>query len=212
MGQINLQECFTLAYDQAIAGKWGQLESVSGPGSTLQQTDIVRSFLPKILAEFNIISILDAPCGDFYWMQYVKLNDCYYAGIDIVEEMIEKNICRYRTPDRSFSCKDLLNDTLPYADLIISRDFFVHLSDADIYKALHNFKQSGAKYILTTTFPTRTNQDMASGGWRPINLQRYPFNFPEPLIIVNEQCTEQNGIYADKSLALWKLDDITFGN
>jgi hypothetical protein len=35
-----------------------------------------------------------------------------------------------------------------------------------------------------------------------------PFYFPEPLLIVNEGCTEEAGQYTDKSLGLWLLSDI----
>src|SRR5262249_226159 len=104
---------------------------------------------------------------------------------------------------------DVTSDKLPGADIILSRDLLVHLSFRDIAAALENFKQSMSEYLLTTTFPRTTrNIDILSGDWRPINLQLPPFNFPEPLRLINENCTEHGGRYADKSLGLWKLDDL----
>ncbi len=199
---------FNNEYQKTVSGKWGSVESLSGPGSTLEQTKIIRSSLPVILERLAIQSIIDAPCGDFNWMQHVDFKDCDYIGIDVVKDLIERNNALYHTINRSFICADLILTAIPYADLIISRDFLVHLSNKDATAALRNLKKSGAKYLLTTTFSTRENYNITSGGWRPINLQKPPFNFPDPIAVIVEGCTEQDGAYADKSLGLWKLSDI----
>ncbi|HEX8999730.1 MAG TPA: class I SAM-dependent methyltransferase, partial [Blastocatellia bacterium] len=79
----------------------------------------------------------------------------------------------------------------------------------DAIAALRNFKRSKSEYLLTTTFPkTEVNEDILTGEWRPLNLQRAPFNFPEPLRLINERCTEEGDRYADKSLGLWRLSDL----
>jgi hypothetical protein len=44
--------------------------------------------------------------------------------------------------------------------------------------------------------------------WRPLNLQAAPFHFPDPLALIDEKCTEDDGVYADKQLGLWSLSDI----
>jgi len=54
----------------------------------------------------------------------------------------------------------------------------------------------------------RANAEAATGDWRPLNLERPPFNLPPPLVLVNEQCTEAQGRYADKSLGVWRLGDL----
>lgn len=41
-----------------------------------------------------------------------------------------------------------------------------------------------------------------------INLERAPFGFPPPLELVNEGCTEGDGRFADKSLALWRIAEL----
>jgi hypothetical protein len=46
------------------------------------------------------------------------------------------------------------------------------------------------------------------GKWRPLNMQLPPFNFPNPICIINEKCTEGEGEFKDKSLGLWRLKDI----
>ncbi len=69
-------------------------------------------------------------------------------------------------------------------------------------------KKSGAEFLLTTTFPqTSLNRDTKSPMWRSLNLEHDPFNFPKPLMLINEQCAHDPG-YPDKSLGLWRLEDI----
>ena len=66
-----------------------------------------------------------------------------------------------------------------------------------------------SKYLLTTTFTNRQlNEDITTGSWRTLNLQINPFRFPEPKIIINENCSEQDYKYIDKSLALYLIEDI----
>jgi hypothetical protein len=103
---------------------------------------------------------------------------------------------------------DITSDELSQADLILCRDCLVHFSFENIRKALNRIKNSGATYLLATTFTgPRTNQDIQTGCWRKVNLQAPPFNFPEPIELINEKCTEGSA-YADKSLGLWRVADI----
>jgi hypothetical protein len=90
---------------------------------------------------------------------------------------------------------------------------FVHLSNKDIATSLKNIKASNSTYLATTTFLRREpNKDLPiiSRGiaWRTLNLQIPPFNFPEPLEVIDEKCTEGNGIYSDKAIAIWKIKDL----
>jgi len=188
---------------------WGSDESISGPGSDLNQTRKIIAELPLLLKELDIQSILDIPCGDFNWMKFVDLHGLKYIGADIVSDLIEQNTKLYEKGDVRFQKIDLINDSLPEVDLIMVRDCFVHLSLSDIRNALSNVCKSQAKYLLTTTFSDRRkNIDIATGQWRTLNFEISPFFFPLPLKMINEQCTECDGGYADKSLALWKIDDI----
>jgi hypothetical protein len=184
---------------------WKSTESKSGTGSTLQQTAVIRKEIPKVIAAFNIQSLLDAACGDFNWMRHVPLG-CQYYGVDVVPTLIKHNQMHFASKDRTFKVADISKDLLPKVDVILCRDNLVHLSYDDIKAVLLNFKKSGSKYLLTTTFTQRFNRNINTGEWRPINLQLPPFNFPEPVRLINEKCTE--GTYSDKSLGLWLLSDI----
>jgi SAM-dependent methyltransferase len=200
------REVFTEVY---VRGLWGALESRSGTGSNLEQTETIREQLPGLIRNLGARKVLDAPCGDFYWLKEVELDLDEYTGGDIVRELIEENRKRYESPGRKFIVLDIIEDELPRVDLIFCRDCLVHLSFRDISSALANMKKSRSTYFLTTTFSGRdSNEDIRTGQWRPLNLQRPPFDFPEPISLINENCTIANGIYADKCLGLWKLSEL----
>jgi hypothetical protein len=187
---------------------WQSNESVSGRGSELDCTANIRARLPDLLQTLNIASIVDAPCGDFNWMRYVPFKEITYTGIDVVPAIIEQNQQRYSTNQTQFLVGDITKNRLPTADLIICRDCFVHLSFWDISCALKQFQQSGAHYLLTTTYPTTAvNHNSPTGSWRALNLQQAPFNFPAPLELLADPSddTQKN---PDKSLGLWKLNDL----
>ncbi len=132
--------------------------------------------------------------------------DIDYIGGDIVDELIQDNQRRYGGDGRRFMHLDLLQDELPPVDLILCRDCLVHFSYQHIFRAIKNVKHSCSRYLLTTTFVGReANEDIPTGGWRPINLQRPPFCFPVPLKLIDEQCPDNE--YRDKHLGLWKTVD-----
>jgi len=187
--------------------EWNGDESRSGRGSSLMQTETTREFLSPLLKELNIKSFLDLPCGDFAWMKSVDLSGVHYIGGDIVAPLVEKNQERYGAKDREFRMVDLLNDPLPDTDLLFCRDCLVHLSNEDIAKAVDNIKASNVTYLMTTTFPGRKNDELY-GIWRPVDLEAVPFNFPKPLQLFNEKCTEEGGRYEDKSLGLWAVSSL----
>jgi len=184
-------------------------ESVSGEGSTLEQTKTLAAELPFLLKKLKVKTLLDLPCGDFNWMQHVKLTGIRYIGGDIVEALVEKNNARFASENRQFLHLNLLADSLPSCDLIFCRDCLVHLSFDDIHAALANIKRSGATYLATTHFHEEPeNLDIPTGGWRPLNFFKPPFNFPNPVAEINEHCTEMDGAFADKCLVVWKISDL----
>jgi hypothetical protein len=185
---------------------WGSYDSVSGSGSGLDQTEAVRAALPGLIAELGCQSMLDIPCGDYFWMNTLDL-DVDYTGGDIVAPLVERNRSRYESPRRHFVRLDLTNDALPRADLVLCRDCLPHLTNAEVRKAIDNIRKSGSKYLLTTTFDAHTkNADGATGMWRAINFELAPWSFGPPLRMIDERCPEEG--YTDKRLGLWKVSDL----
>lgn len=187
---------------------WGNADSRSGDGGSTSQTTTIRAVLPEILQNTQAKSILDLPCGDFHWMQTVYL-DAQYIGADIVPELIDQNKAKFGSDTRQFILHDITQRRPPAVDLILCRDLLVHFSFQDLRKAYDNIRSSGSQYLLTTTFPTRReNVDIKTGEWRPLNLSLKPFNFPAAIRVINENCTEWDGYWADKSLGLWRITDL----
>jgi len=201
------QRTFTAIYER---NGWGDEESVSGPGSTLARAADYLNDLLAMLDAFGVRSLVDAPCGDFNWMRrVVAARPLEYTGVDIVQELIAGRARADAGPGRHFLCLDMTRGELPRADLILCRDGLVHLSFADARAALRNFKRSGSRLLLATTFVDRTrNRDVRTGGWRPLNLQAAPFHLPSPIALIDEQCRHSGGLYRDKHLGLWALDAI----
>ena len=193
-----------------LENRWRDPESLSGGGSNLQQTETLRVELPLLLSRLGARALLDAPCGDFNWMRHVDLGSVLYTGVDVVAPLIERCQRTYGGPHRQFILRDILVDPLPRTDVIMSRDCLVHLSYEHIIAALRNFRTSGAAFLLTTTYTSRKrNWDIVTGSWRPLNLQEKPFNFPPPVELIVENSTEFDGDFADKTLAVWRLDSLT---
>ncbi len=188
---------------------WGGRGSRSGRGSDRGQTRALVQALPPLWAELGVRHVLDLPCGDFHWMQDVDLDAVRYTGGDIVASLVDDNRRRHARDKVEFQTLDLLQGPLPEADLLLCRDCLVHLSFADARRALRTIANSDVRWLLSTTFHARTaNADIATGQWRPINLRLPPFNLPEPTRVIDEACTESNGAYADKTLALWRIEDV----
>ena len=206
--RFSLAETFDYIYESRL---WNAAESVSGEGANPSQTEQIKTKLPTLLKQLQVKTLLDLPCGDFNWLSKIPLPIEKYIGGDIVPQLIEQNTKKYTDSQREFLLLDLTKDRLPDADLILCRDCFVHLSFADIESAIKNIRRSAARYLLTTTFTDcEANEDIVSGDWRIINFEKPPFNFPPPIVSINENCTEGNGAFKDKTLGLWEIKDIEF--
>jgi len=203
----SIDQVFTEIYD---TNHWANSESVSGHGSEIRQTESLVKDLNKLFEEKNITSVLDIPCGDFNWMQRVDLSNIKYVGADIVENLIERNKAQFQeNKNLQFKVLNLTVDPLPESDVIIVRDCFVHLSYKDINMAIKNIKSSNSKYLLITTYPkTNQNHDILTGDWRALNFQKEPFNFPDPLYIINEEVSKDNVQDKGKCMFLWEIDKL----
>ena len=201
-----MQSTFAPFYTE---NRWGDSESVSGPGSNLERTAKLRTELPLLLEEISARTLLDAPCGDFNWMKNTPLGVEQYIGVDIIPELIDQNQILYGNARTRFALLDLTRDKLPRVDVILCRDCFIHFSNRHIAAAVKNFKRSGSTYLLTNTYAGwRDNKDIRTGDFRHLNLLSPPFNFPPPLRQINEKVSEERAQYFGKTLALWKFADL----
>ena len=201
------KEIFTRYYESNF---WQGLESKSGPGSDKAQTRILIKELELLIRKLKVTSILDVPCGDWNWMQEVNLDGITYWGGDIVDSVIEANKRKFVDREKvSFKVIDIINDDLPPVDLVLVRDCFIHLDLYSMWMALDKIIKSDSDWLLTTHYPwlhREVNEEIEIGGYHRVDLTRAPFNFPPPRHIIFER--DLHGWDADKSLALWWIDDL----
>jgi len=202
--ELSPREVFTFIHE---TNKWGDPQSRSGKGSNLERTAELRRRLPGLLEELGARSLVDVPCGDFFWMREVDLGPCAYVGCDIVESLIAENERRYSDERRAFVLLDLLEERPPRGDVLLCRDCLVHLSHARALRALANLKASGSPCLLTTHYPDlRRNRDIVTGKHRPLNLTLEPFRLPEPRTWIEEGSLNRR--MGRKCLGLWRLADL----
>lgn len=195
--------------DYYRSNKWGDEESRSGKGSNLEATAELRKTLPAFVAELDVNSFLDLPCGDYFWMARTDLGVARYTGGDIVPDLIEANRAAYAGDGVDFAVIDLIKGPLPQHDLVFVRDCLVHLSTEHVKSALANVKASGSDWLLTTTYPgIGTNEEISTGQWRAIDLEAPPFNLPAPVKLLEEGQDHVKGQLPGKMLGLWKGADI----
>lgn len=190
-----MENIFTHIYDNDVWRRGTGCEPKSGSGSTLESTVLIRESLIPLCKNLNVKTFIDAPCGDFYWMQHVfPQDDIQYIGFDIVKKCIDENQRKFGRQNIKFQHKDVVYEELPKGDVIFSRDFIQHLSIKDVELFFDNFIGSEIKYILLTSFEShKHNIEIKTGGYRPINLLLEPFSFPVPLKKIKDVVYGVNG-------------------
>lgn len=200
---IDLESIFTEIYKTKGWGK--KWFSRSGRGSDIIHTKRIRSELPKLLNQLQIKTMLDIPCGDFYWMKEMDLGCIRYIGADIVVDVISHNNENYSQHNKIFKKLDIRLSELPKVDLILCRDLFQHFSFKDIKESLNNIKKSNSTFFLATSMPLVTShRDIETGKGRKINLTYPPFSLPKPMRVIDDSNLDNQ----DKRLFLWKINEI----
>ncbi len=150
---LDLAQRFRRIHDTNL---WGAPASASGLGSEIDATAALRSELPRLLERLGVTSLLDAPCGDAGWINQADLR-MRYVGVDIVPALIESLRRRAASGEirGEYHLADITGDTLPRCDAILCRDALVHLSFANIERAVANFRASGATWLIATATGAR---------------------------------------------------------
>ena len=203
-GAGDLRTKFSLIYR---ARWWDQQgESVSGPGSTLAFTHDFRLAFEAFLTRHRVTKLFDAPCGDWNWMREVQLppGTCY-VGAEIVPELVAHLKQAHASDSVDFVQFDITADPFPQADLWLCRDCLIHLSNADVRKALANFCASEISYALISNYiGEEPNVDIASGDFRPLDLTQAPFLLPPPEFAINDWPGDQRV----RQVCLWSREQI----
>ena len=203
----SVEERFTKIYEWNF---WRAAESASGPGSGMLDTATLRGSLSAMFDKFGIRTVLDAPCGDFHWMQHVVAETrMAYIGGDIVRPMINQNTTRYANDRTRFVHLDITKGPLPKADLWFCRDCFFHLSLDDIFHALQCFVASGIPYMMASSLTGVAgpkNHDILSGDFRALDLFAAPFALPADVLFrIDDFAPDQASA---REMCLWSRDQV----
>jgi len=138
------------------------------------------------------------PCGAMLWtkifLQDVRkqIPEFVYEGVDVVKKVVDANQ-RHFTEDPKTTIRhgDFVNEPVPKGfDLIFSRDALQHLTYAQVIKALQNFAESDARFVVVGTYPKGKNINLPQAGTNcfEINLQAHPFNLePDQVLPESER-------------------------
>ena len=176
-------------------------ESVSGLGSDVRITEKLVLDLSDFIKDNQIKSLLDVACGDFIWMKNLvnENKGLRYCGLEIVKDIVENNNKKYSNSRIKFDCVDVINSKFPNNyDLILVRDFFIHIKNDDIKNLLKKIKSSNCKYYAINNFPKIIlNKEVKNyGHHRLVNIEVEPFNLKDPYKVITDH---------DRKLNIYKI-------
>ena len=168
---------------------WGDNASKFYSGSGSHQPEIVTPYITAIssfLSSFTTpITVCDLGCGDFNVGKQLVPYVQKYVAVDIVTDLINYNIDKFKDQKLTFQCLDIAVDNLPTADCALVRQVLQHLSNAEIQSILN--KLAAYKYVVITEHVPNglftPNKEIISGqGTRlkkqsGVDLLKPPFNF-----------------------------------
>ena len=164
----------------------------SGPGGLGNHfSAAARKLLADIFVTFHIKSMVDIPCGDWEYMQWVNLTGVDYHGFDISKVLIQRHQRRFLRPGVQFDVLNLVTTVPPKADLVLSREMWFHVRPEVGARALRNVRASGARYQITSTHPDVKANKIPTDlwghgrdwGYYDINVELTPFNLSRTSIV-----------------------------
>lgn len=215
-GAASAADKFTAIYKErlwlVVGAVNGERESLSGHGSSLRSTSVIRGELEALFADQPPRAFFDAPCGDFNWMKAVRFPlRTHYIGGDIVAPVVAGNEARYARPattetgGREFINFDITRDAFPEADYWFCKDCLQHLSLADVEMALRNFARSNiATALISNHHGITQNTDIPTGEFRHLDLTLPPFNLPPPQRILRDSPIDAE----PRIVAMWTIEEI----
>jgi hypothetical protein len=162
-------------------GIWNDNNSkipLSGPGSSLENTEECRKLLDTFIHDNKCSSVLDLGCGDLTWIPRTTFfNDATirYIGIDIVENLINSHSSKYS--NKQFICQDIVSYTnYDKVSLIVFRDVLFHLTNNEVLTIFKNIKCK-FDFIAITSCKNEINTDTFNNyRFTERNIHKSPYN------------------------------------
>lgn len=172
------KEVFTDIYARKV---WGD-GSGGGSGEQAQSyCDFVNRYVgPKngahgVLIRGGIHTVLDIGCGDLAIAKRIEWGNILYIGVDSADQSWPAVGLGQRCIMRNF---DALTKPLPEADLVLCKEVLQHLSNEQIQTLLDRTAHYPRRLFTNNCDPEHMNEDIETGGFRPIDLSKPPFNQP----------------------------------
>lgn len=73
-----------------------------------------------LLQELDVETLLDAACGDFNWMSHVELGPVSQIGVDVVPDLIDRNLRLYEDKLRRGGHQQRSASLVPHIDAVIN--------------------------------------------------------------------------------------------
>ena len=174
--------------------------SKSGPGSDKANISEYCNYVNKVLTELKgrgAQTIAEIGCGDWSVTEKLELAQFKsYLGIDIVPDIIEANKEKFGRGSVAFKCLDVVDEDLPFSDIVIAKDVLQHLSNSSVLTVVNRLREACNHLIVTNDVKKECaiktfklfkmwkmiydrgflNQDIEDGSSRPIDLKADPFN------------------------------------
>jgi 2-polyprenyl-3-methyl-5-hydroxy-6-metoxy-1,4-benzoquinol methylase len=115
---------FSEIYRRRLWAAKGQADAApfySGPGSDPAVSAPYIEAVQRLIEELGIASVVDLGCGDFRVGARLLRPGLAYHGIDVVEDLIKFNTEKFASANVQFSCRNIIEDELPAADLCLIR-------------------------------------------------------------------------------------------
>ena len=119
--------------------EWGSglPETPCGKGSRIENTEVIRAWLPEMIDKYDIFSIADIGCGDQNWIHHCLPDGIDYSGYDLI-------------PRRSdVATFDVTREVLPFScELVMCIYVLNHLRPDMAERALRLIGESRPLYLL----------------------------------------------------------------
>lgn len=132
--------------------RWGgrQKDFYSGSGSHSRK--VVQPYI-KVISSFlkdfeDGLIVCDLGCGDFNVGENLVPYSKKYIGIDIVDDLIERNKKLFINEKLEFQCLNIVIDNLPMGDCILVRQVLQHLSNEEIITVVKKVEKF--KHVIVT--------------------------------------------------------------
>lgn len=127
------------------------------------------TYLPELLRLIKAKTVFEIGCGQSHiW----DIKGIEYIGADLCGDLIDDN--KRNHPGAAFIRMDAVRDEIPKSDVIIAKDLFECMPNAEVRVILQKIYNSGSKWLIASTNPqVKDKPNTDEGIYRNINLQDF---------------------------------------